>query len=493
MLNDLSLNEYPSRIKVVGVGNQGCQALNYLIRKEIQNVHTIAVDTDVQMLLQSLAHERILIGDGLTYGQGTRGNKDLGKMAAEESCSELEKILNGAGVVFIMAGFGGGTGSGAASVISSIAKKIGALTIGIVTLPFQFEGKSRIQVAEIAVQKFEKNIDTLINVSVEQLFGNRMLFSDGVFAVLSTESNILLERFNQSVTGVSDLLSTPGLINLDLVDVRQIMAGGVFATVAFGLSAGGDRARIAAENALANQTGYLNLENARGVLFNITGGANMTLFEVNQVARIIRNATHPDVNMIFGAIVDPKMGDNLQVTIVATGNKARILDATHDSEFGILTPPRFMLDEKPLPSTRRLRVFLCHSSGDKPVVRKLFQRLFSRKGIDPWLDEAKLLPGEAWNYEIEKAVSETDVVIVCLSHSSVSKEGYVQTEIKRALDIADEKPDGTIFIIPLRLEDCAVPKRLSNWQWVNYYEDGAFNKLMKSLRKRADTLSIVIE
>ncbi|HCR53864.1 MAG TPA: hypothetical protein DIW27_05565, partial [Cytophagales bacterium] len=224
---------------------------------------------------------------------------------------------------------------------------------------------------------------------------------------------------------------------------------------------------------------------AQGVLFNVTGGADLSLYEVNVAAATIREYANPDVNMIFGAVIDPKLEDRVRVTILA-GGMAAGADDELDAEI-----VNTMFGKKS--TERSLKVFLCHSSDDKPIVRKLFQRLYSRKGIDPWLDEAKLLPGVRWDHEIAKAVKESHIVIVCVSKNSVSKEGYVQKEIQRALDIAQEKPEETIFIIPLKVEDCEIPDRLSQWQWVNYYEDGAFDRLLSSLQKRAQSLGIKVE
>jgi hypothetical protein len=221
-------------------------------------------------------------------------------------------------------------------------------------------------------------------------------------------------------------------------------------------------------------------------LFSITGGDDLSLFEVNQVATLIRERVSPNANVVFGAIINPAMED-LCVRMIVIGNK---IDWTGDNDSSV----KFInVDGKNQLPTRALKVFLCHSSADKPVVRKLYQRLYAKQGIDPWLDEAKLLPGEKWDLEITKAVKESDVVIVCISKDSVSKEGYVQKEMKHALDIANEKPDDTIFIVPLRLEECKVPERLIQWHWLNYFEEGAFDKLMDSLRKRAQTLGLKIE
>jgi cell division protein FtsZ len=475
-----------ANIKVISIGGGGCKTANYLIEKGIQNIEAIAINTDPYELLYSKAHKRLIVGDSITFGRGTNGDPNLGQLAAEESYEQLEKIIQGADIVFILAGMGGGTGTGITPVVASIAKKCGALAIGIVTIPFIFEGDTRIKNAELGIGKIKKSVDTLITVSGDSLLSKlgTGLFLDNAFALFS-------DSVCECIQSITDLITVPGLINLDFADLRSVVSAGSSGLSGFGKAAGDDRARIASEKALSSLLGDLRLDEAQSVIFSITGGSELTLFEVNQAAGTIREKVRPDVKMIFGAVIDPEEDKNVCVRILATGSPRRLTSMIDDEEQEKVS--KSMQLEKRPSIKRRLNVFLCHSSGDKPIVRKLYQRLYSKRGIDPWLDEANLLPGEDWNYEIAKAVEETDVVIVCISRNAVSKEGYVQKEIKRALDVADEKPEGTIFIIPLKVEECDVPDRLRNWQWVNYYEEGAFARLMQSLRKRATTLGIDIE
>lgn len=480
-------NDKTVQFKVIGVGDFGCRMIDHLTAKRIYSIESIAVNTDVHSLLDSMAHKRLVIGDELTHGHGTLGNYDLGRTAAEESEENLRKSIQGADIVFVIAGLGGGTGTGAFPVIAELAHEEGALTIGVVTLPFSFEGNARIKLAEKRIGALEKKLDTLIAVSGDSLIkklGNALSLDD-TFVLFA-------DTLFKNIVGTSRLINVPGLINLDLADIRTVLSGGASALMAFGQASSEDHADKAVEEAMRNALGGINLSEAKSVLFSVTGSPNLSLFEVNKVASIIRTRSSPDVNMLFGAITHPTKED-LDVIIFATGTKGNVIAQNENTSHAISDPASIGLNRKEVMPDPQLKVFLCHSSGDKPVVRKLYQRLYSRNGIDPWLDEAKLLPGVRWDHEIAKAVKESDVVIVCFSKDSISKEGYVQKEIKRALDIADEKPEETIFIIPLKLEECEIPERLSQWQWVNYFEDGAFDRLMSSLKKRAESIGIEIE
>jgi cell division protein FtsZ len=480
--NGFTLIESSIRIMIVGVGNGGCQTVNYVAKNGAQTVETLVIDTDIQTLLYSRANKRILIGEEFTHGKGTSGNVDIGQMAAEEATDDLMKSFAGLDVIFITSGLGGGTGTGAIPAILSIAQKAGAVVVCILTTPFEFEGRARNNAASKVLKQIEGSVNALVVVSADDLFREGALSPyDGLC--------IFQERFHKNVLALTDLVVIPGLINLDMADLRAILSGCSVAFIGSGEASGEFRAQKAAENAIINTFGNLkSLKDAENLLFNITGGADLTLFEVNIAAATIREKANPDINMIFGAVIDPLLEGKVHVTLFA-GRAAPITNGELDTELSSLGNVMFSKDS----IERSLQVFLCHSSNDKPIVRKLFQRLYSRKGIDPWLDEAKLLPGVRWDHEIAKAVKESDVVIVCISKNSVNKEEYIQKEIKRALDIADKKPDETIFIIPLKVEDCEVPERLRQWQWVNYYEDGAFDRLLSSLQKRAKSLGINIE
>lgn len=472
--------------KIFGVGDFGCKVIDYLADNRYRNIECIAINTDVQSLLNSQAHKRIAIGDQLTHGHGTSGDCDLGQRAAEASEDVLRESIKDSEIIFLAAGLGGGTGTGALSSLAKFAREAGVLTIGTVTLPFSFEGNTRIKLAESRLPELKKQIHTLIAVPGDQLtkqVGNALSLDDAF--------TVFADTFFKNILSIFRLINVPGVINLDIADIRAVSSDGPDALMAVGQASSQDRAKIAAEEAMKNVLGRLNLSQAKSVLFNVTGSPDLSLFEVNQVASTIRNNCSPNVNLFFGAITRPARED-LEVTILATGVKQDPAPK-HSTTDVIPSLINIHASRQETIATPQLKVFLCHSSSDKPIVRKLYQQLYSRKGIDPWLDEAKLLPGVRWDHEIAKAVKESDVVIVCISKDSVNKEGYVQKEIKRALDIADEKPEEMIFIIPLKVEDCKVPERLSQWQWVNYYEDGAFDRLLSSLQKRAQSLGIKVE
>jgi len=303
-----------ARIKVIGVGGGGQNAVNRMISTGIQGVEFIAANTDAQALALSKAPMRIRLGEKLTRGLGAGGDPEVGRKAAEESADELYNVLKGADMVFVTAGMGGGTGTGAAPVVAQIAKECGALTIGVVTRPFSFEGSRRMQAAEAGINRLKEHAHTLIvipNDRLIQLADKRVSLEDAF--------RLADDVLHQGIQGISELITVPGLINLDFADVRAIMSEGGAALMAVGRGSGEDRARIAAEQAISSKLLDITIDGARGVLFNITGGPDLTLFEVNQAAAIIRETTHPDVNMIFGAVIDPNMGDEVRITVIATG------------------------------------------------------------------------------------------------------------------------------------------------------------------------------
>jgi cell division protein FtsZ len=303
-----------AHIKVVGVGGGGCNAVDRMIDEGLQGVDFVAINTDAQALLLCRAGIRVRIGEKLTRGLGSGGNPDQGKKAAEESADELYEVLRGSDMVFVTSGMGGGTGTGAAPIVAQIAKEVGALTIGVVTRPFTFEGSRRIQTAEGGIAKLKEQSDTLIVIPTDRLL-----------QIVDKRSN-LQDAFRmaddvlrQGVQGISELITVPGLINLDFADVRTIMSEGGAALMAVGKASGEDRAREAAEKAISSQLLDITIDGARGILFNVTGGPDLTLFEVNQAAAIIKETAHPDVNLIFGAVIDPNMKDDIRITVIATG------------------------------------------------------------------------------------------------------------------------------------------------------------------------------
>ena len=313
-LSNLNNLESFARISVVGIGGGGCNAVDRMIDEGLQGIEFVAVNTDAQALLLSKAKTRVRIGEKLTRGLGSGGDPETGRKAAEETSDALYEVLKGSDMVFVTAGMGGGTGTGAAPIVAQVAKEVGALTIGVVTRPFSFEGSRRIQSAEAGISKLKDHADTLIvipNDRLLQIVDKRVNLQDA-FRVAD-------DVLRQGVQGISELITVPGLINLDFADVRTIMSEGGAALMAVGKATGEDRARVAAEQAISSQLLDITIDGARGILFNVTGGPDLTLFEVNQAAAIIKETAHPDVNLIFGAVIDPAMDDNIRITVIATG------------------------------------------------------------------------------------------------------------------------------------------------------------------------------
>ena len=310
----LPLPESFARIKVVGVGGGGSNAVNRMIENGMAGVEFVTINTDAQALLLANAPRRVRIGDKLTRGLGAGGNPEVGQKAAEESAEELYEVLRGADMVFIAAGLGGGTGTGAAPIVAQIAKEVGALTIGVVTRPFTFEGSRRLQSAESGINRLKDHVDTLIVIP-----NDRLLQIVDKRASLQDSFRMADDVLRQGIQGISELITVPGLINLDFADVRTIMSEGGAALMAVGHGSGDDRARLAAEQAISSSLLDITIDGARGILFNVTGGPTMTLFEVNQAAAIIKETAHPEVNLIFGAVIDPNLGDEIRVTVIATG------------------------------------------------------------------------------------------------------------------------------------------------------------------------------
>ncbi|MDX1600522.1 MAG: cell division protein FtsZ [Anaerolineales bacterium] len=303
-----------ARIKVVGVGGGGSNAVNRMIEEGLAGIEFVAVNTDAQALLLSDAPTRVRIGDKLTRGLGAGGNPEMGQKAAEESAEEIYEVLKGADMVFIAAGIGGGTGTGAAPIIAQISREIGALTIGVVTRPFTFEGSKRMAAAEAGIEKLKEHVDTLIVIP-----NDRLLQIADKRASLQDSFKLADDVLRQGIQGISELITVPGLINLDFADVRSIMSQGGAALMAVGRASGEERAREAAEKAISSELLDITIDGARGILFNVTGGKGLSLYEVNQAAAIIKETAHPDVNLIFGAVIDPSMDEELRVTVIATG------------------------------------------------------------------------------------------------------------------------------------------------------------------------------
>ena len=314
MINPPNQVESFANIKVVGVGGGGCNAVDRMIEEGLQGVEFIAINTDAQALMLSKAPVRVRIGDKLTRGLGSGGDPETGRKAAEESAEEMYDVLRGADMVFITGGMGGGTGTGACSIVAQISGEVGSLTIGVVTRPFSFEGSRRIQSAEGGINELKEYADTLIVIP-----NDRLLQIVDKRANLHDAFKMADDVLRQGVQGISELITVPGLINLDFADVRTIMSEGGAALMAVGSAKGEERAREAAEKAISSELLDITIDGARGILFNVTGGPDLTLFEVNQAAAIIKETAHPDVNLIFGAVIDPSLSDELRITVIATG------------------------------------------------------------------------------------------------------------------------------------------------------------------------------
>ena len=300
-------------IRVIGVGGAGSNAVNRMIAEGVKGVDFIAVNTDNQALSLSDAPVRVRIGDKLTRGLGAGGFPDQGEKAANESLDEIQSVLQGSDMVFVTAGMGGGTGTGAAPVVARVAREIGALTIGVVTRPFHFEGSRRASSADRGIEQLQKHVDTLIIIP-----NDRLLDITDKRMPLHESFQLADDVLRQGIQGITELITVPGLINLDFADVKTIMNQGGAALMAVGRGTGEDRARIAAEQAVSSRLLDVTIDGAQGVLFNITGGTTLSLYEVNQAAEVIRETTHPDANVIFGAVVDEAMGDEIRITVIAT-------------------------------------------------------------------------------------------------------------------------------------------------------------------------------
>ena len=305
---------YLAVIKVVGVGGGGVNAVNRMIDAGLKGVEFVAVNTDAQALLMSDADVKLDIGRDLTRGLGAGSDPEVGRQAAEDHRDEIQAALDGADMVFITAGKGGGTGTGAAPVIAEIARDVGALTIGVVTRPFGFEGRRRAVQAEQGIQRLKENVDTQIVIPNDRL----LTVSDEKTSVLNA-FKMADEVLLQGVQGITDLITTPGLINTDFADVKMIMSDAGSALMGIGYASGEGRALAAARAAISSPLLEASIEGARGILLNISGGSDLGLFEVNEAAEVIHGVAHPDANIIFGAVIDDEMGDDVRVTVIAAG------------------------------------------------------------------------------------------------------------------------------------------------------------------------------
>lgn len=321
---DLEIEQY-ARIKVIGVGGGGSNAVNRMIEAGLQGVEFIAVNTDAQALARSMAPHKIQIGEKLTRGLGAGANPDIGMKAAEESREALQQALRGADMVFVTAGMGGGTGTGAAPVVAAAAREMGALTVGVVTKPFTFEQRRRMLQAEKGIANLKESVDTIITIPNDRL----LQVVDKNMPILQA-FKVADDVLRQGVQGISDLIAVPGLINLDFADVKTIMMQTGSALMGIGQATGENRAVEAAKQAIMSPLLETSIEGAKGVLLSVTGGVNLSLHEVNKSAELISQAADPDANFIFGAVIDEKLQDEIRITVIATGFDGRSREPLFD-------------------------------------------------------------------------------------------------------------------------------------------------------------------
>ncbi|MGV9253788.1 cell division protein FtsZ [Streptomyces sp. NPDC003697] len=331
---------YLAVIKVIGVGGGGVNAINRMIEVGLKGVEFIAINTDAQALLMSDADVKLDVGRELTRGLGAGANPAVGRKAAEDHREEIEEVLKGADMVFVTAGEGGGTGTGGAPVVANIARSLGALTIGVVTRPFTFEGRRRANQAEDGIAELREEVDTLIVIPNDRLLS----ISDRQVSVLDafkSADQVLLS----GVQGITDLITTPGLINLDFADVKSVMSEAGSALMGIGSARGDDRAVAAAEMAISSPLLEASIDGARGVLLSISGGSDLGLFEINEAAQLVSEAAHPEANIIFGAVIDDALGDEVRVTVIAAGFDGGQPPARRDNVLGSSSVKR----EEPAP------------------------------------------------------------------------------------------------------------------------------------------------
>jgi cell division protein FtsZ len=336
-----------ARIKVIGVGGGGSNAVNRMIASDIEGIEFWTMNTDAQALSNSDASRRIQLGQKLTRGLGAGGNPAIGQKAAEESREEIAQALEGADLVFITAGMGGGTGTGAARIVAEVAKEMGALTVGVVTRPFTFEGRRRTSQAEEGISGLQSQVDTLIIIP-----NDKLLQAINEQTPVQEAFRIADDVLRSGVQGISDIITIPGLINVDFADVRTVMADAGSALMGIGEGSGKSRAREAAVQAITSPLLESSIEGARGVVLNITGGTDMTLIEVNTAAETIYEVVDPNANIIFGAVIDPEMQGEMRITVIATGFTGEIVEPpNHRTTRGASAPPR----TAPVPSEPQVR------------------------------------------------------------------------------------------------------------------------------------------
>ncbi|MGK7902074.1 MAG: cell division protein FtsZ [Hormoscilla sp.] len=345
-LNDNIVPSSIAKIKVIGVGGGGGNAVNRMIASEVAGVEFWTINTDAQALVHSAASRRLQIGQKLTRGLGAGGNPAIGQKAAEESREELAIALEGADLVFITAGMGGGTGTGAAPIVAEVAKEMGALTVGVVTRPFSFEGRRRTNQADEGIEALKSRVDTLIIIP-----NNKLLSAISEQTPVQEAFRVADDILRQGVQGISDIITVPGLVNVDFADIRAVMADAGSALMGIGGGSGKSRASEAAYAAISSPLLETSISGAKGVVFNITGGSDLTLHEVNAAAEVIYEAVDPNANIIFGAVIDDRVEGEVRITVIATGFTGEVQAPPVSRERGANVEPRTVTKTKPGPTT----------------------------------------------------------------------------------------------------------------------------------------------
>lgn len=364
---------YLAVIKVVGIGGGGVNAVNRMIDAGLKGVEFIAINTDAQALLMSDADVKLDIGRKLTRGLGAGANPEIGKQAAIDHTEEIEEVLRGSDMVFVTAGEGGGTGTGGAPIVAKIAKGLGALTVGVVTRPFSFEGKRRSTQAELGIEELRREVDTLIVIPNDRLLSisDRSISAPEAF---KTADQVLLS----GVQGITDLITTPGLINLDFADVKSVMDGAGSALMGIGSARGEARATRAAELAISSPLLEASIEGAHGVLLSIAGGSDMGLFEISEAAELVAKSAHPDANIIFGTVIDDSLGDEVRVTVIAAGFDG---GAPKRLSVPVITTAGLNGQADPIPANDPIQVAM-DAPAQTPKRRITFEELVSEDDID---------------------------------------------------------------------------------------------------------------
>ncbi|HEY9275892.1 MAG: hypothetical protein RLY74_642 [Actinomycetota bacterium] len=363
---------YLAVIKVVGIGGGGVNAVNRMIDAGLKGVEFIAINTDAQALLMSDADVKLDIGRKLTRGLGAGANPEIGKQAAIDHTEEIEEVLRGSDMVFVTAGEGGGTGTGGAPIVARIAKTVGALTVGVVTKPFSFEGKRRTAQAEVGIEELRDEVDTLIVIPNDRLLSisDRSISAPEAFR---TADQVLLS----GVQGITDLITTPGLINLDFADVKSVMDGAGSALMGIGSARGEARATRAAELAISSPLLEASIEGAHGVLLSIAGGSDLGLFEISEAAELVAKYAHPDANIIFGTVIDDSLGDEVRVTVIAAGFEGGVPKRV---SVPVLTSASLNGNADPIPSNDPISVAM---ETPEPTRRRItFEELVAEDDID---------------------------------------------------------------------------------------------------------------